>query len=284
MKGLVAMIGTDLAGEAQFGAALVVGAEGDDVFLATADHLVRKGQSTAKRIEVRFHGRDDTTVIAELLAQHSSPGQLDLAVLRVAGAPQMLDLKSLPFEQLSAPDGLQRGDDVYLLGNPLGKAWQININPEKVATVDSDLVEFESNLIRPGHSGGALLDVRRRLVGMLRSDEPPYGEAVAISRIMDTLREWGVPVSLSLPGAQVVAGMQRTCRVEADGAAVCWGDYGDQVMYVDAAPAPITPIRFHSISLGMFHACGMGRDGSTYCWGQNQYGQGGTGMSPRPRM
>jgi alpha-tubulin suppressor-like RCC1 family protein len=278
IKRLVAMVGTNLAGEARLGAALVVGAEGDDVFLATADHLVRQGKSTATRIEVRFYGRrDDAPVTAELLPPHSPPGELDLAVLRIAGAAQVLDLGSLPFDQLSARGELKRGGDVYLLGNPLGKAWRINIDPERVAAVEGDLVEFESILIAPGHSGGALLDERRRLVGMLRSDEPPYGEAVAVGRVMDTLLEWGFPVFLSLPGAQVAAGGQRTCRVEANGAAVCWGNHGDPFLYIDPAPAPIDPLRFRAISVGLLHVCGVDREGHAYCWGSNNAGQGGTG-------
>src|SRR5439155_19920811 len=84
--------------------------------------------------------------------------------------------------------------------------------------------EFESSLIARGHSGGALLNGERELLGMLVSDGPPNGRAISMTRVITRLQEWGYPVYLHHPHAQISAGHQRTCRVTYDGAAQCWGE------------------------------------------------------------
>ena len=63
--------------------------------------------------------------------------------------PQLLDL---PFDRLADLPLLRRGSQVYMLGNPKGKTWRIDIQPELLAEVRVTS-EFESQLIDGGHGG-----------------------------------------------------------------------------------------------------------------------------------
>src|SRR5262249_28092410 len=125
---------------------------------------------------------------------------------------------------------LRRGEGLYLLGYPLGKAWRINTTPEKLAETGESL-DFESNFIARGHSGGALLDENRNIVGMLKSDNPPYGQATSITAIMRKLRQWGYPVDLGTEITRVTfttvsVGRGRACGITDTGSAYCWGNIG----------------------------------------------------------
>jgi hypothetical protein len=72
----------------------------------------------------------------------------------------------------------------------------MNVTPDKVADKIGDTISFESGFIGPGHSGGALLNERWEVVGMIKADEPPDGVAVNIRSILETLSRWGYTVKL----------------------------------------------------------------------------------------
>lgn len=178
----------------------------------------------------------------------------------------------MPFDAVRNPSALRRGEGVYLLGYPLRKAWRINTTPEKFAEPSGAFLEFESNFLARGHSGGALLDERHELVGMRKSEDPPFGEAVSITRVMDKLREWGYSVNLArqpMPTgfSSVSAGRAHTCRITTTGAAYCWAEKRTMPESISGG------LTFRSLRVGGNHACGVTTAGAVYCWGglRNDY-------------
>jgi alpha-tubulin suppressor-like RCC1 family protein len=255
------------AGSSQ-GAGIVCGADTRGIYIATADHVVRPG-TTPARISVNFFHQPDREVSAELLPQRDAT--LDIAVLRVPVTPE---LQSLPFHHKADLSSLRRGSEVYLLGNPGGRAWRMSMRPESIAQIRGDLLEFESNLITGGHSGGALLTVAKDIAGMLRSDNPPYGEAVSIDRVLDRLKSWGYPVTLRLPLPRITMGRETNCVLDSSGEARCWS--------VRNSKSPVRAIagsRFRELSAGWDHVCGIAIDEQAVCWGDNEDGQLGIGKT-----
>ncbi|MGH2387997.1 MAG: S1C family serine protease [Chloroflexota bacterium] len=103
----------------------------------------------------------------------------DLAVLKIS-AP---DLKALPFADVK---GLQAGELVLAMGNPLGYAQSVTmgiVSTPKRTVVENGPAAFIPDMIQtsapinPGNSGGALVDLNGRLVGIptLAAADPRLG-------------------------------------------------------------------------------------------------------------
>jgi hypothetical protein len=276
IKRLVVMIEARLGGEPSVGAGIIVGIKADNLYIATANHVVRRGALDAEEVRIRFRWRPDTLVKAQLLPQRDS--EMDLAVLDVTGLKELtIEASSLAFERLGNLNLLQPGDALYLLGNPGGIPWRVNTTPEKYIETRKGSLEFESNVIAKGHSGGALLNGEGELLGMLVSDEPPYGRATSMTRIIGKLRELSYPVNLRPPYSQISAGNQRTCQAAYDGVAKCWGETELEPVDFTAGTQLIKNVRLRSISVGLYHICGVAFGGVAYCMGLNNYGQLGRG-------
>jgi len=87
------------------------------------------------------------------------------------------------------------------VGHPNGKLWEANVKPDAMSSKDGIRLYFQSGFIGQGHSGGALLNDRWELIGMLRSDQPPHGEAIALDTIIAWLAAHQYEVDLRPPGA-----------------------------------------------------------------------------------
>jgi ankyrin repeat protein len=120
-----------------------------------------------------------------------------VAVLEVdLQASGQFDPCSLVLFQLSEGQHLKRGDIVVALGNPQGIGWGMSVTPEAIGSVEHDKLLFQSTFLSPGHSGGALLDGDGRIIGMIQSDQQPYGVARRLSAIIPELRSWNYVVEL----------------------------------------------------------------------------------------
>lgn len=193
IKPLIVMIKCRLGDEESFGAGIIFGFGNDRIYIATANHVVRKGAQEAQNLRVQFIWLPGESIEAQLL-DHSD-NNLDLAVLAVIGRHGM-DSTSMSFNQLGDTNSLKRRDVVYTIGNPHGQQWRVSVTPDKVSSKSGNVISFESAIIGPGHSGGALLNESWELVGMIKESEPPDGVAVSIQGVVDTLREWRYPVNL----------------------------------------------------------------------------------------
>jgi len=275
---LVVMIHCKLGDQETIGAGIIFGTANDRLYIVTANHVVRPNGQSATAILVELRALPGEPVPATLLTTFDA-GR-DLAVVSIRGAKALgVDSASIPFDRLGDPTALARGDGVYALGYPQGQPWGVNVAPTPVAATSDSLLMFESSLVSKGHSGGALLNQRWEIVGLLLNVQPPTATARSIAQVVEILRGWRYPVALRGHFAEgalevVSAGAGFTCSVRRDGTAYCWGSNeqrelgGGSSASAVASPARVsTELKFASVSSGLWYACGLTVAGVAYCWG-----------------
>ena len=193
---LIVMITVDYDGETSgVGAGIVFSKEADQIFIITASHVVQKGPTTAKNISVRFKSAPNRSFKATVLKQINTGESLDLAVLSVSNlAIQGLNPCAFPFDRLRPHAALERKDEVIPIGNPNGRSWSVPVEADKISEVSESGLVFQSNNIKSGHSGGALIDTKGNLIGMVTADEAPLGHAMTIEALSKQLKQWKFPV------------------------------------------------------------------------------------------
>src|SRR5262245_49024295 len=277
---IVVMIRCTLDGKESIGAGIIFGTGNDRLYVVTANHVVRLGANEATNIRVELRSLPGEPVPATLTTTFDA--KRDVAVLSIVGVKAAgIDVARIPFDRLGAPSSLARGDGVYALGYPQGRPWGTNVAPAPISSTSDSLLTFETTLVSPGHSGGALLNQRREIVGVLLSVQPPDATARSITQAIAQLKEWRFPVALRGRFARaepdvVGAGAGFTCGLRRDGAAFCWGDndhgeLGNGTRGSSLAPVAVsTEQKFASVSAGWSFACALTTSGAPYCWGNTQ--------------
>lgn len=205
---LVVMVTAELAGTDTFGAGIIVGHAADRLYIVTADHVVRRGATTATNIRVMLKSLPGEPLPTTLQADHDET--MDLAVLRVPDVRRhRIPVQTLPFDRLGSATNLPRAASVYPVGYPRGRPWGTPLTPDRFDRVRGDRIIFESNFIREGHSGGGLFTERGELIGLLVSDQAPYGEALSMASVIAALRDWNYPVNLSTAAVPAAPGPER---------------------------------------------------------------------------
>jgi hypothetical protein len=190
-KRFVVMIRGKLSDIDSIGGGIPVGEGPDRLYIVTANHVVRQGSETIENPRIEFRWLPGESFPATLLT--SRDDFLDIAVLSVADLSRI----NTGFARvLVAGDPVKRGDTVYVLGHPNGDPWNLRVTPDRVAQISGASILFETGLLAPGNSGGALLNDRKLLIGIVRRDQPPNGEAISITRVIEKLQEWNYPVNL----------------------------------------------------------------------------------------
>ncbi len=151
------------------------------------DGLVVTNAHVAGRGPLRVEAADGQAFAAEILAVDR---ELDLAALRIQG-------KDLPTIQLADSRTVRPGQWVMALGHPwgvtgaatggviigMGRQW-----PEMPVSKQEWIVV--SLHMRPGHSGGPLVDVRGRLLGInTMINGPDVGFAIPVHVVVEFLKK-----------------------------------------------------------------------------------------------
>ena len=183
----------------QYGAAIIVGRANGHVYLATAEHVAFPSHLPPTQVDVRFRRFPERKFRA--VALPSRDQALDLAVLRVEETPELAQaLDRVSFEQVRPPEALLGDDKLRTIGNPEGNPWYATpFELDLFDSLDGPELRFHTRLLMTGHSGGGLFTEDWYLVGMLRTDKPPFAKALRIDRVIEQLERWGHPVALSMP-------------------------------------------------------------------------------------
>ena len=212
MDQLVAMITGELDGAETIGAGIVFGYGGDNLYIATANHVVRRGTTQAEHLKVTLRSMPGEPLTARVLDHKDL--SLDLAVLEIRRVDALaIPIERLPFDQLGDARTLKRGDFVRSIGYARGMPWHTNVAPDRIYEKQGDVFFFESNFIGAGQSGGALTNDRNKLVAMVTSDYPPNGAAVSLQKIVAILKKWQFPVMLRPPDNTHIKGVWEANRV-----------------------------------------------------------------------
>ena len=191
-KSLVVMIEGKLGENPTQGAGIVFAAQGDLVYIATAYHVVRPGERRATDLKVRFWHRQTESFSADHYDDARS--EHDLAVIRVR-APGL----QFRLDRLADLTSFKEPDKVYAIGYPGGtKRWGVTHIAGIIDDVQTLRLSVQSTYIKAGHSGGALVDDRMRLAGMVLDTDGVTASALRIDRLVEILRiEIKIPVQLT---------------------------------------------------------------------------------------
>jgi serine protease Do len=141
--------------ETSLGSAVIVSKDG---VLLTNNHVVEN----AEAVEVTLS--DGRALYADIVG---TDPESDLAVLKIQDSPK--DLVPIPFGDSSA---LRLGDPVIAIGNPFGVGQTVTMGIISAkGRADLGIVDYEDFIqtdaaINPGSSGGALVSIDGRLIGI----------------------------------------------------------------------------------------------------------------------
>jgi tetratricopeptide (TPR) repeat protein len=194
---LVVMIRGSIAGDAVIGAGVIFFAAQDRLYVATANHVLRRGRGpqSVQRIEdlkVKLNWLPGEWLDGQILDDLDA--DLDLAVLSVK-TPRGPLAGSQPFSRLGRP--VERRDGVFAVGFPASRQWDANLQPDPVSQVTAATVTFQTQFVQQGHSGGGLFNENWELVGLIKQDQPPHAVAIRIEAVIDQLKQWNYTVALS---------------------------------------------------------------------------------------
>lgn len=187
------------SGTVHKGFGFIVGHQGKDLFLATANHVVRSGLpgDATEAIRIRFFGDPGRSHEGNLMETYYPPPQ-DLAVVRVR-KPDGLDWET---RAVVPPNLLQsgiRGTEVWFVGR--AGDWYVPTLPGRVNSDRPDLNSIlfvDINTVLPGTSGAPLISASG-IMGMIVQDEAGgVARAVSVDAIRQAFAEWRYPWSLTV--------------------------------------------------------------------------------------
>ncbi len=184
------------SGESNQGFGFIVGKQHGQLYIVTANHVVRSnrpgGASTSVR--VKFYNDPGHSYKADLLETFYGKPQ-DFAVIQVAVPPNF----SWESKALVPPENIKRGlrgEEVWFIGRS-GK-WYIPAIPGRINSERPDLhsiIHVDIVSVRVGTSGAPLI-AKNGIIGMIIQDEIGSARAVSIGAIQAAFNEWRYPWSL----------------------------------------------------------------------------------------
>jgi Trypsin-like peptidase domain len=188
---ITATLGPSAVPQSGFG--FIVGQQGNQLVVITADHVVRGEDPGAedKAPLITFFENQGSQIRGKLETVRLPKDSGDLAVILVKN-PGFVSLVSEAIDARPATRGLR----VWLIGR--AGDWNIPASPGVVAQIDSftQRLEVEGLAARVGSSGGPLVSAEG-IVGMIVMDNDLYTEATPIEPIQTQIRDrWHYPWQL----------------------------------------------------------------------------------------
>lgn len=175
----------------QRGAGFLVGQNEQSLYIISAFHVI---EYNPESIQLTLIGNKEEEFKLSATVEKSDEA-LDLVVLTCKKPSNYFTSPSFP---LAYPE-LFSGLEVTVLGHPDGVNWDINRGARvKIPSVNSILGEFtiSSQGIRPGSSGGAVLNKNDELIGMVLEFNKVNTTCINAETIVKKIDEWGVPKNL----------------------------------------------------------------------------------------
>jgi trypsin-like peptidase len=194
---VVRILANPAAGTPAQGFGFVVGESSGQLYIVTADHVVRgegPGEIDKKPIVIFFQDQGKRYE-GELLGTELPRGQGDLAVLRVR-TPETFSLN----RNAIADDVAKRDADVWFIGK-LGE-WYVPTRPGAVNEIElSGVIKLDALPVSVGTSGAPLIS-QRGILGMIVTDAGTFSEATSLDVIRRAIEKWNYPWQLVAVGSQ----------------------------------------------------------------------------------
>jgi Trypsin-like peptidase domain len=192
-KSLVVMIEDNLNGEPTQGAGIVFAVDKNWTYIATAYHLVKRGDLRATDLKVRFWQKQETFQ-AEIY-DDKNRCDCDLAVLRVK-----IPDTAFEFRRLADPEQLRPSQLVHAIGHPNDEvAWNFIYLAGAITEIEPSYLKVQYPSIKEGDSGGPLVDEHGMIIGMVLGTDGTTVKVLSMDRIADILRrDLHLTVGLSL--------------------------------------------------------------------------------------
>lgn len=278
---LVVMIDTEFQDRrSEAGAGLILAADGERLYIATARHVVaRPNQNSKIAVSVRWK------------PEASIPGKLkwvdpewDLAVVEVPLPPELRPgPDTLLFSALRSSE-LVVDDDLNVIGNPDARHWGECSAWFALKGKEKDAFILEPDCIEGGHSGGPVVDQGWNVVGLIRGKTEDRAIAYPIGDVLARVRTQGLPVTLAVDTAdggrprftEAGLGDKFACALSTTGRIYCWG--ASAYLGIDTERAFEAPValkvasrfRFQSLAIGSARACALTLEGQVHCWDDKQ--------------
>ncbi|MBQ1902427.1 MAG: trypsin-like peptidase domain-containing protein [Lachnospiraceae bacterium] len=168
------------------GSGIIISQDDDYIYIATNNHVV----SGASQLTITF--ADDSAVAAEIQGTDTST---DLAVVKVAMSDvDSSTLSAIAVATLGDSDSLSVGESAVVIGNALGYGQsvttgvisalnrEVQLEAEDGTAITNELIQTDA-AVNPGNSGGALLNMKGEVVGIVSakySDTDVEGMGYAI--------------------------------------------------------------------------------------------------------
>jgi hypothetical protein len=186
---IVAHLGAGAIAREGFG--FVVGEDSGQLYIVTADHVVRADgpDEIDQKPTVTFFQDRGKEYVGELLGTHLPRGQGDLAVLRIPSPPRFAWNR-----KAQALDSAKRGTEVWFIGK-LG-AWYVPTRPGAVNEIEpSGIIRIDGLPVSVGTSGAPLLS-QHGILGVIVTDTGAFSEATPLDVIRRAIEYWRYPWQL----------------------------------------------------------------------------------------
>ncbi len=171
---------TFASGPTERGAGIVVGVQGADLIVATADHVVENGSGAAQSIQMAFVSRGTQSIEGATIVEHDT--RLDLAVLRLH-APDIAAIVGQGRLCYRAP---AENEPVTTIGHPGDAQWQVSsVNNVILKEYGGDPRRFtiSGKGVARGSSGGPVLGADGCLIGLVSQTSDVQTIVVSADRI-----------------------------------------------------------------------------------------------------
>ncbi len=194
---VVAIRAVWIDGSEHDGFGLMVGSEGDETYIVTADHVVRgigpgaKPDAKAKKIKIELYDKRGQTFDAKLLGTREK--SIDVAVITARLPGDVTWRKTV---LASEPDALGYGDEVWFIGRD--RSWYVPAKSGAVNRINRlhHRIVVDALAVRKGTSGAPLV-ADGGIVGMIVRDDAAESRATLIDAIETAFIDWGHPWDLS---------------------------------------------------------------------------------------
>jgi hypothetical protein len=186
---IVAHLGAGAIAREGFG--FVVGEDSGQLYIVTADHVVRgDGPDEIDQKPIVIFFQDPGKQYAgELLGTHLPRGQGDLAALRIQSPPRFAWNR-----KAQALDPVKRGTDVWFIGRR--GEWYVPTRPGTVNEVElSGTIRVDGLPVSVGTSGAPLI-AQHGILGMIVTDTGAFSEATPLDVIRRAIEYWRYPWQL----------------------------------------------------------------------------------------